>query len=184
LNVVAVISDDLVTSRVVLRVLSELANRPIAARALYGTQVPLSSHIVPPLSLQEVPGRAGMLPQVWAVGSHELMRHMVGCGAQSLAIKQPTQEPLPSHTVPLLSMQWTPGGALISMHMLPVGLHTLAWQDVVVLGQSPGAKQPTMHAPLPSHTLPPLSLQGVPITTLVVPHAPAVLQLLLLHAVV
>ena len=37
--------------------------------AAYGTQKPLPSHIVPPLSLHAVPGAAGTLPQVWAIGS-------------------------------------------------------------------------------------------------------------------
>jgi hypothetical protein len=110
------------------------------------------------------------------------MRQAVGCGAQSLAIKQPMHAPLPSHTLPLLSLHTISGGALISMHMNTDGLHTLAWQAVVVAGQSAGMEQPTMHEPLPSQTLPLLSLQGVPPGTLVVPQAPPI-QVLLLHRV-
>jgi hypothetical protein len=69
------------------------------------------------------------------------------------------------------------------MQTCAAGLHALAMQTVVVVGgQSLGPVQPTTHAPLPSHTLPPLSLQGVPATALVVVHAPAV-QLAILHAV-
>ena len=151
--------------------------------AAYGRQLPLPSHIVPPLSLHEVPGAAGMLPQVWAVGSHELRRQVVVCGAQSLAIKQATQAPLPSHSVPPLSLHGRPGGASTSMHRLTIGLHKLAWQAVVVVfGQSAGMEQPGTHEPWPSQTVPPLSLQGMPAAALVVPHAPA-LQLLLWHAV-
>ena len=111
------------------------------------------------------------------------MRQLVAGGAQSLAIKQATQEPLPSHTVPLLSLHGTPGGASTSMHMKTIGLHRLALHAVVVVaGQSAGMEQPTTHEPLPSHTVPPPSLQGVPATALAAPHAPLV-QVLLLHAV-
>lgn len=41
LNIVAVISDDIVTSHVVLRVLSELANRPMAVRSLSAALQPM-----------------------------------------------------------------------------------------------------------------------------------------------
>jgi hypothetical protein len=139
---------------------------------------------VPPLSLHAVPGAAGTLPQVWAIGSQVLITQLVAGGAQSLAIKQATQAPLPSHTVPLLSLHGTPGGALTSMHMRSIGLHRLAVHAVVVVaGQSAGIEQPTTQAPFPSHTVPPLSLQGEPATAFATPHAPLVLQVLLLHAV-
>jgi hypothetical protein len=67
-----------------------------------------------------------------------------------------THVPLPSQTVPLLSVQAVPFAAFMVPHALPV--HVLVLQTVPVGAQSDGWLHWTQ-LPLPSHTDPPLSLQ-------------------------
>jgi hypothetical protein len=140
--------------------------------------------MVPPSMLHGVFGGAGAVPHVCIIVSQPTTTHGFDGGAQSLESTQPTQAPLPSQTAPPLSLHGVSCGASSTMHMKTVGLHKFAWQAVVVMGvQSAGDAQPGMHVPLPSQTLPPLSLHGVPRTATVVPHA-SLMQVALLHAVV
>jgi hypothetical protein len=93
-----------------------------------------------------------------------------------------THVPLPSHTTPLLSVQAVPFAALLVPHVRAVPSHVLTLQSVVGIGQSVGATHATQ-VPLPSHTLPPLSVHAVPAFAFMVLQQPA-RHALVTHAVV
>ncbi len=85
---------------------------PVAGQStavLQATQVPEPLHTEPPLSLQEVPGDALLVPHVLAV--HVLTRHFVAWAAQSPPTLHATQVPVASQTAPPLSVQAVPCAA-------------------------------------------------------------------------
>jgi hypothetical protein len=96
------------------------------------THVPLPSQTTPPLSLQAMPFGAFMTPQVFPV--HVGVAQTVLVAGQSLAMRQATHAPLPSHTVPLLVEHAWPGAMLV-VPQHPIS-HALATQSLAGVGQS------------------------------------------------
>jgi hypothetical protein len=92
-----------------------------------------------------------------------------------------TQLPLPSHTVPPLSVHVVPFAAFVDPQVCAVASHFAILQSVVSTGQSLAARHATQ-VPFPSQTLPPLSVQGAELAACMVPHACAV-HVLRTHAV-
>jgi hypothetical protein len=141
------------------------------------THVPLPSQTVPPLSVQVVPLAAFMVPHVLPV--HVLVLQTVPVAPQSDGWLHWTQLPVPSHTDPPLSLQVAPVAASFVAQALAV--HSAALHFVVGIGQSVAALHAT-HLPLPSHSLPLLSVQSVPALALTVPQQPVLLQVSWIHA--
>jgi hypothetical protein len=105
---------------------------------------------------------------------------IVGAG-QSLGARQATQVPLPSQSLPPLSVHRAPAVASLTPQVLLV--QVLVLQTVPWAGQSLVARQATQ-VPLPSQTVPPLSIHVVPAVALVVPQQPPVSHVSMTHAVV
>jgi hypothetical protein len=83
-----------------------------------------------------------------------------------------THAPLPSHTTPPLSVQAVPFATFVVPHAC-APLHVLTLQTVVCAAQSLACRHAT-HAPLPSQSLPALSLHAVALAAFCVPqHPPA-----------
>jgi hypothetical protein len=82
-----------------------------------------------------------------------------------------THAPVPSQTVPPPSVHVVPLAAFVVPHTLPV--HVLLLQTVPVGAQSDAWLHWTQ-LPVPSHTDPPLSLQGAPVVASFVPQVLAV----------
>ncbi len=123
-------------------------------------------HILPSSQAGQVPPPQSVSVSVpsWLPSVHEAFTHL----------------PLPSQTVPLLSLQVVPLEAGVETHMLPVQA-TLA-HAVVLAVQSPVITQATQ-VPLPSHTAPPLSVQGASMAAGVVAQQ-SLVQVLVTQAVV
>jgi hypothetical protein len=109
-----------------------------------------------------------------------LVLHLVVCGAQSAAALQATHEPLPLHTVPLLSLHAVPKLALDAPQVFDAQVLVL---HLVVCGVQSAAALQATHEPLPLHTWPPLSEQAAPWLALANEHALDVHEGLVLHAV-
>jgi hypothetical protein len=133
------------------------------------TQVPLPSHTVPPLSVHVVPFVAFVEPHVCAVASHLATLQSVVSAGQSLAARHATHVPFPSQTFPPLSVQGAELAAFIVPHAFAV--HVFLMHAVSCAAQSVAAVQAT-HLPLPSQTLPLLSVQVVPALLCDVPQQP------------
>jgi len=128
---------------------------------------------VPPFVEQGVPGATD-------IGAFEPAAHM--SAVQSLPSSRGSLsstvivEPEPSHTINLQSPGVWPLGAGV-LAATAVEPHVPAVQvgcshALVAAGQSRAASVHSTHAPLPSHSLPPASVQGVPFAAFSVPQLP------------
>jgi hypothetical protein len=131
--------------------------------ALHWTQVPLPSHVLPPLSVQVVVFGAFMVPH--ALPLHVSTLQAVVWAGQSMATTQATQLPLPSQTSPLLLVQAC-SAFLLVVPQQPLS-HVAVTQSLDGSGQSPTAVHD--FAP-PVHIMPVLVLAvlAVPVVTSVV----------------
>jgi hypothetical protein len=144
------------------------------------THAPLPSQTMPPLSEQTVPLETLLVPQVCAVASHVFTLHAVVCAGQSVGARHATHLPLPSQTLPPLSVHVVPLVASLVPHLLLV---QVSRRHAVLCGaQSVGWAHAT-HLPLPSQTLPLLSVHVAPAGALLVPQV-LLLQVSTTHAVV
>lgn len=98
------------------------------------THVPWPSQSVPPPSAQAVPWAAFVTLHVCVVASHASILQSVVCAGQSLAARQATHTPIPSHTRPPLSVHAAPAGAFV-VPQQPM-LHVGTTQALVSPGQS------------------------------------------------
>jgi hypothetical protein len=105
--------------------------------------VPLPSQTTPPPSLQGVPGAAFTVPHALLV--HALVLHVVICVGQSLATRHATQVPLPSQTLPPLSLHALREAAFATSQQPPA--QELVTHSVLDVGQSLAVVQ----AMAPSH---------------------------------
>jgi hypothetical protein len=146
---------------------------PVAQSAgvLHPTQAPAAVQTLPLLSMHAVPSDASIIPHTFAV--QVLVTHFVGWAEQSLPITQATHLPLPSQTVPLLSVHAVSAAAFESTHAFIVQ----ATVTHLVLGcaQSVAALHATQW-PLPSQTVPLLSVHAVPAEAFVFVHVMSVPQ--------
>jgi len=113
------------------------------------TQLPLPSQTTPPLSVQAVPVAALVVPQAWAVASQELILHTVVGVGQSVGARQATQLPLPSQSLPPLSVQATPlvASAVPQQSVVQVGVT----HAVVGTGQTVAMVAVVHATPAPPH---------------------------------
>jgi hypothetical protein len=138
---------------------------------LHPTQVPVAVQTLPLLSVHVVPSVASAVPHTFVV--QVLVTHFVAWGGQSLPITQATHLPLPLQTVPLLSVHAVSAAAFESTHAFIVQ----ATVTHLVLGcaQSVAALHATQW-PLPSQTVPLLSVHAVPAEAFVFVHVMSVPQ--------
>jgi hypothetical protein len=71
----------------------------------------MPSQTLPPLSVHTVSAGAIVVPQTLPM--HVFVRQAVDCAGQSVAFSHPTHAPLPSHTLPMFSVQAAPWGAFV-----------------------------------------------------------------------
>jgi hypothetical protein len=132
------------------------------------THVPLPSQTTPPPSVHAVPFAALVVPHACAVHA-AILQAVVGAG-QSVVTMQATHAPVPSQSLPPLSVHATPADAGVDEHVLLA--HAFTLQAVGWDAQSVATVQPT-HLPAPSQTVPPV-VQAKPLTALLVPQTPPV----------
>jgi hypothetical protein len=132
---------------------------------LQATQLPVASHVVPPLSEHIVPFGAGVASHLLLVQTPTM--HFDACGVQSDSLLQATQSPAVSQTLPPLSVHDVPEAAFVVPHTFAVQFATL--HAVVGVGQSPILLHATQ-LPWPSHVVPLLSVHAVPSAAFDVPH--------------
>jgi hypothetical protein len=132
--------------------------------------LPIPSQTVPPLSLHDVP--LGWSAVVHALDEQETTAQVVVLLVQSLVCRQATQAPLPSHTVPPAELHLVPAAASTGVQAPPT--HETGAHVVLAMPEQSLVWRQATHLPLPSHCVPPLSLQVMPEATLVVPQTPSV----------
>ncbi len=98
-----------------------------------GTQVPAPSQTLPPWSVQRVPAMTSIVPHVCVATLHTEGAQVVVLGGQSVSALHPTQLPFPSQSLPPLSVQVVPRGALAMAQQPSVQAATThALEDPVV----------------------------------------------------
>jgi hypothetical protein len=143
-----------------------------------GTHLPLPSQRVPPWSLQADAFMANICPHTFPV--QVFVAQTVPVTPQSDGATHATHFPLPSHTLPPLSLHAVEMAAGVVPHVW--FLQVASTHFVVGAMQSAAARQPTQF-PLPSHRDPPLSVHIMPDMVLVVPQHPSV-HVAIAHVVV
>src|SRR5436190_17797836 len=103
--------------------------------------------------------------------------HWLPVGGQLDAVMHWTHVPVALQSCPPPWLHAVPWGALGLAQFPPV--QVAGWHWLPLGGQSPADKQPTQ-VPLPSQTVPPPSLQEVPVAAKTSPHVP-LLQAATLH---
>ena len=119
------------------------------------------------------PRGAGSTPHVWDAALQAATLHALEGFGQSVAARQATQAPAPSHAFPPPSAQAVPMGAGVVPQVCAAASHAAVLQTVDGSGRKSAAAMHATQAPMPSHALPPFSLHPVPMGAGVVPQHPA-----------